>query len=105
MSSITDLIKKQYEKEAIDRFKEKKVTIKREKKPKKSVVETDNMKRISLWIDKKAYNEIQDIVAVLKEDLMARVYANESELIRNAIRKGVPEVLDEFRRMFPKLKL
>jgi len=103
MSSIADLIKKQYEKESTEGLKEKKALVKREKKFRKSVVETGKMKRISLWIDRDTYGKIQGIVAVLKKDLMAEAYANESELIRSMIRKGIPEVLEEFKRMFPKL--
>ena len=102
MSSIADMIKKQYEKEAGEELKEKKFVVKKEKKP-KSVVETGKMKRVSLWIDKGTYDKIQDIVAILKEDSMAKPYANESELIRNMIRKGVPAVIEDFKRMFPEL--
>jgi|GEM_PF-2515945 len=102
MSSIADLIRKQYEKGSPKSFEEKKVGGEK-RKPKKGVVETENMKRISLWLDKETYYEIQRLAAALREDSMARAYANESELIRSVIRKGLPEVLREFKRMFPGL--
>lgn len=102
MSSIADLIRKQYEKESPKGLEEKKVGGER-RKPKKGIVETERMKRISLWLDKETYHEIQRLASALREDSMARAYANESELIRSVIRKGLPEVLKEFKRMFPGL--
>lgn len=102
MSSIADLIRKQYEKGPPKRLEERKVDVERGKR-KKGVVETEKMKRVSLWLDKETYHKIQRLAAALREDSMARVYANESELIRSVIRKGLPEVLKEFKRMFPGL--
>ncbi|MFW9942813.1 MAG: hypothetical protein ACFFFT_17395 [Candidatus Thorarchaeota archaeon] len=98
MSSIADLIKKQYEKGSSEESKPKK-----ELKNRKSIVETVNMKRISLWLDKDTYNIIQQLIYTLKKDQMALAYANESNLIRNSIKKGFPLLISDFQKMFPNL--
>jgi hypothetical protein len=98
MSSIADLIKKQYEKGSSEESKQKK-----EIKSGKSIVETEKMKRISLWLDKETYNMIQDLISTLKKDHLALPYASESELIRSMIRKGFPNLVSDFQKMFPDL--
>lgn len=111
MSSIGDLIKKEYEK----KFDEKKEEVKKKSKVKRiesksstikrtqSIIETNNMRRISFWLDKDLYDEIQVLIEILDKDPLGKTYSNESELIRNLIRKGLPYLQSDFKRMFPHL--
>ena len=63
VSSIADLIKKQYERSADDKGRERK-----EGKGRRSNLETENMKRVSLWLDKETYGMIQDLIDVLRKE-------------------------------------
>lgn len=61
------------------------------------------MKRISLWLDKETYTMIQNLINTLKKEQLASVFTNESELIRNLIKKGFPNLISDFQKMFPNL--
>jgi len=98
VSSIADLIKKQYERSADDKGRERK-----EGKGRRSNLETENMKRVSLWLDKETYSMIQNLIDALRKEPLASAFATESELIRNLIRKGFPALISDFQKMFPNL--